>query len=830
MIASETQAPQLETFQSGIFTGSQFDEAQLRTALNKVVRDSLRPVCIGLGVLFALLAVSQLLLLPKHIAPVMAALAELTTLALLLIYISLGRRQISENWAHPLATLIAGLILVYNLLHIYLTADPLQTLNLVLLIVGAGFLFLSPYWLALVMITTLSGWSLVAWSSPSSQLWQQYAFSLLAAVILSIIIHIARVRYQRDTEILRRENIRIKSELSKVLAATEEAQRSLSTSMAMGQRITSILELDILLNQVVDLFKERFGGNFVGIFLLDENKEYLVLRAGTGEIGRKLVRDGFRLKTGEEGVVGWVAERRRAAWADEVSVDTRYYEHEAFSETRSELALPLEMGMTLLGVLDLQNERPSAFRENDIPFLQALADQVAIAIQNASLYQVEISRRRLAETLYGVGRALSGTLNLSEVLGLILKHLNEIVGYDRASVMLVLDEELEAAAARGFPAGYKSRRSSIKENDVFQEIYRTQQPLHLPNVAERQDWHNEENLPLTRSWLGIPLIRQEEVIGILSLSRETSSPFTEDEITLSATFASQAAIAIQNARLYEEITSFNQALESKVAKRTIDLENAYQELERLDRTKSDFIGVASHELRTPLTVVHGYCQMLLDDPEIKQNSLHQQLVQGILSGSVRLNEIVGSLLDTAKIDSRALQLHAVPVFISTLIENVTSGLAHAFRERSQTVNVEDMRFLPPIQADPEALRKVLYHLLVNAIKYTPDSGTITITSQCFRSEGDPGEINAIEIVVSDTGIGIDPSIHELIFTKFYQTGEVSMHSSSKIKFKGGGPGLGLAIARGIVEAHGGRIWVESQGHDEATFPGSQFHVVLPMHY
>jgi signal transduction histidine kinase len=221
--------------------------------------------------------------------------------------------------------------------------------------------------------------------------------------------------------------------------------------------------------------------------------------------------------------------------------------------------------------------------------------------------------------------------------------------------------------------------------------------------------------------------------------------------------------------------------------------------------------------------------MLLDDPGIKQNTLHQQLVQGILSGSMRLNEIVGSLLDTAKIDSRALQLHLVPVFLSTLIDNVTSGLAASFRERNQTLLIEDLRLLPPIQADPEALRKVFYHLLVNAIKYTPDGGSITISSQCYKNEGEDGEVSAIEMVISDTGIGIDPSLHEVIFTKFYQTGEVAMHSSSKIKFKGGGPGLGLAIARGIVEAHGGRIWVESREHNEETFPGSQFHVVLPMH-
>jgi len=133
--------------------------------------------------------------------------------------------------------------------------------------------------------------------------------------------------------------------------------------------------------------------------------------------------------------------------------------------------------------------------------------------------------------------------------------------------------------------------------------------------------------------------------------------------------------------------------------------------------------------------------------------------------------------------------------------------------------------LPVIQTDPDQLYKVFYHLIINAIKYTPDGGRISVHGHLVETgEG----LNEIEIVVSDTGIGIDPAHHELIFEKFYQTGEVYMHSSGKTKFKGGGPGLGLAIARGIVEAHQGRIWVESLGHDETNCPGSKFFVRIPV--
>ena len=123
------------------------------------------------------------------------------------------------------------------------------------------------------------------------------------------------------------------------------------------------------------------------------------------------------------------------------------------------------------------------------------------------------------------------------------------------------------------------------------------------------------------------------------------------------------------------------------------------------------------------------------------------------------------------------------------------------------------------------LQKALYHLIVNAIKYTPDGGSVTVSTRPIRMENDlPG----VEIAVQDTGIGLDPEHHELIFEKFYQVGSVAIHSSGKTNFKGGGPGLGLAIVRGVARAHNGKVWVESAGHDEVKFPGCTFYLQLPL--
>ncbi len=434
-------------------------------------------------------------------------------------------------------------------------------------------------------------------------------------------------------------------------------------------------------------------------------------------------------------------------------------------------------------------------------------------VELETFYQAERSRRLLTETLYEVSHALSQTLNLQEVLDLILGNLARIVPFDRGSVMLKHDQVLEIVAAWGFPPASNPLqiRVPIKEEDVFQQICDSKRPLIVPEVFERSDWQQVENLPQARAWAGVPLINAENtVIGMLSLTRETPRAYTDDEAVLALAFAGQAAIALQNARLYSE------------------LEEAYAQLERLDQAKSDFITVAAHELRTPLTVIRGYSQMLVKAPEIKRVPEYTEIVNGIFEGALRLNDLVNSMIDIAKIDSQILQLYLSPVSLVDLLRELLRGLRGVFQERNLTLCVSDAWRLPLIEGDMDSLKKVFYHLLVNAIKYTPDGGTITVTGSVLPAGTHGIPSDSVEIVIQDTGIGIDPRFHDLIFTKFYQTGEVALHSSGTTKFRGGGPGLGLAIVKGIVDAHGGKVWVESQGYDEATCPGSSFHVVLPL--
>ena len=186
-----------------------------------------------------------------------------------------------------------------------------------------------------------------------------------------------------------------------------------------------------------------------------------------------------------------------------------------------------------------------------------------------------------------------------------------------------------------------------------------------------------------------------------------------------------------------------------------------------------------------------------------------------------------SMFDIAQIDARALQLHVQPVDTAALVRDVCNGLKKPLADRRLSLTL-DLPPLPTVKADPNILRKVFSHLVNNAIKFTPNDGTIRVTG----TVAPPNQIDlpngGVEIIVSDTGVGVDLDFHEMIFTKFYQPGDLGKHSTSKSRFKGGGAGLGLALSKGIVEAHGGRIWVESAGFDEVNLPGSQFHVLLPL--
>jgi signal transduction histidine kinase len=256
-----------------------------------------------------------------------------------------------------------------------------------------------------------------------------------------------------------------------------------------------------------------------------------------------------------------------------------------------------------------------------------------------------------------------------------------------------------------------------------------------------------------------------------------------------------------------------------------DLQHTNKVLHNLDRNKLEFIQVAAHELRTPLTVLKGYVNVLRSLPDIQGNATVNEVISGINKGADRMHEVVNMMLDVTRIDNEAVRVSLAVVSLKGIIADTVPELAKAAEERKITIIIDQDENLPTIKADPSLIQKALYHLIVNAIKFTPDGGKVFIRSYATKTEKNAP---AIEVSIRDTGIGLDREHHELVFEKFYQVGDSSVHSSGKTTFKGGGPGLGLAIVYGVAKAHGGKTWVESPGHDEVNFPGSTFYLQLPL--
>jgi len=262
-------------------------------------------------------------------------------------------------------------------------------------------------------------------------------------------------------------------------------------------------------------------------------------------------------------------------------------------------------------------------------------------------------------------------------------------------------------------------------------------------------------------------------------------------------------------------------METHVAFISNELSGVQNKLERLDRSKSNFISVAAHELKTPLTLIEGYTTMMHDIPATGQSDQLERLIDGVNNGIRRLRSIVDDMIDVSLIDNNMLSLNFQPIWINQILGLIRNELINSITNRGQIL---DLRSFPGgdqmLFGDPERLYQAFHNILSNAIKFTPDGGKIIVDGRTL-----PG---FQEVTVSDTGIGISAEDQETIFEKFGQLGNASLHSSGKTKFKGGGPGLGLPIAKGIIEAHRGAIWVESEGHNEKSCPGSTFHILLPI--
>jgi len=277
---------------------------------------------------------------------------------------------------------------------------------------------------------------------------------------------------------------------------------------------------------------------------------------------------------------------------------------------------------------------------------------------------------------------------------------------------------------------------------------------------------------------------------------------------------------------------------------TMNLEKSASELERLNEMKDSFLGVASHELKTPLTVILGYTELLLGEMSPLVGAQALPMIEHISRSAERLSTIVRDMVDVTLLDNQNIRLRCQKVEVRKLLDSVTGQMDYFFRRRNQSLVLDLADNVTELWCDEERINQVLTNLISNAIKFTPDNGTITIKTRRVNDypaidrtavseqttpedEGTREKIPYIEISIRDTGIGIAEKDQQHIFDKFYEVGEIGGHFTARSAFKGKGTGLGLSIAKGFVDLHHGVLRVESSGYDPEQLPGSTFVVLLP---
>jgi GAF domain-containing protein len=595
-----------------------------------------------------------------------------------------------------------------------------------------------------------------------------------------------------DQAVIAIENARLFEELQ---TRTNELQEALEQQTATSGVLRAISNsptdvqpvFDTIVRNAVQLCAARFGV----LHRFDGAQLHLAAHDVTPKV-LKVLQRSYPMRPSRSQASGRAILTRAVVEIRDVREDQEYLHQMASAgEWRSLLAVPmLRADGNPIGTIVVQRSEPGPFAAAHIEMLKTFADQAVIAIENVRLFEQVQARNRDLTALSEVGRAVSSTLNLERVLKTIIDRAVELSGTDGGAIFYYRGEEgrFELGETAGFEeeviARYRMLDIASGQTGLGEAIA-NREPLQLPDLSKRtsnplRDAALEAGL---HAALIVPLLSNEGALGALVLQRHRVGEFPSSVVSLMQSLADQSAIALENARLFEEIAQKS------------------RELEIASQHKSQFVANMSHELRTPLAAILGYAELMQEGfyEPLGQKSL--DALTRIRSNGKHLLGLINTVLDIAKIESGQFNLNLGEYALDGVVETVRVATEALAETKKLILKTEVAKSLPIGLGDEQRLTQVLLNLVGNAIKFT-DAGEVRIAATAVNGH--------FAVSVADTGPGIPPEHQARIFEQFHQV------DSSNTKAKGG-TGLGLAIAKQIVEMHGGHIWVESIPGKGATF-------------
>jgi len=573
-------------------------------------------------------------------------------------------------------------------------------------------------------------------------------------------------------------------ENARLIREAHEKASQLQRLHEVNQIISATLDRETALRVVTKVAVEILNTEAGSIFVVDPTGQFLIFEIALGPKGMALV--GQKIPLNKNSIAGSIVVNQKPMIVNDVASDPHWninFDKETDFKTRDILGVPMSAFNRIIGVVEVINKKSGrGFTEDDLTTLVIFASQAAIAIVNAERFtqtDKELSARiQELNTLQMIDHELSASLEFDAVLELTISRTMDAFGAN-VGLIGIINKDRQGLLFKtmvGVAKKYDYYKTTVwnLNKGILGKVAKTGQPI----IAVGDEIDNLSSDCRSTSQLCVPIILEEQVIGVISMELADLELFNETDKEFALRLADHAALAIRNAQLFEEVNAANQA-------------------------KTEFMSVASHELKNPMTNIKGYTTMLEHVGDVQLSEQQQEFIHVIHSNIERMNRIVSDLLDVSRIEAGYIKLEMDVVSIQNIIKEVMQSMQTQIDKKHIKFHTNIPDAVPNVRGDHGRLVQIMANLVSNACKYTPENGNVFVNVEWDDKQ-------YLTVNTTDTGYGISEEDQKKLFDKFFRSADQNIRDER-------GTGLGLSITKSMIEMHGGELWFESKLGKGSTF-------------